>query len=160
MRRGAGSRRFYRLVLLLSPMPLLLPVILHFFNLNDPPVPQLDPLQTKELDTQVAMIQLLITLATGAAGVLIAIVFNRYQKEALPPAQVRRVMTAWALMGVSVYSGYLCYLNLRRMLNQHWFNLYNPRTWLPSHLQFWSFLLAIAVVADFVLVSFQKEYEP
>jgi hypothetical protein len=160
MRRGAASRRFYRVVLLISPLLLLIGAMVNLFDVSFPNhVQNLDPLQTKEFDTYVAMVQLLITLATGAAGVLIAIVFNRYQKEPLPPAQVRRALTAWALVGLSLYSGYLSYRNLLRMLDQHWFDLYKMRIWLPGWMQFWSFLASIGVVADFVIDSFRKEYE-
>jgi hypothetical protein len=159
MRRNVSSRRFYRLLILISTILFLIEWVPNALTVKEKRINALDAIQTKQIDTYVAMTQLLISLATASSGVLIAIVFNRYQKEPLPRAQAQRAMTAWALLGISLYAGHLSYQNLLRMLDASYFNIFQARIVWPSRLQFWAFVGSIAVVADFVFVSFRKEYE-
>jgi len=159
MSRVARDRRFYRFVLLIVTVLLLIEWIPNTFAVKATAIHSLDPLQTKQIDTFVAMTQLLISLTTAVAGALIAIVFNRYQKERLPLPQARRAMAAWTLMGASLYAGHLSYQNLLHMLHNSYFDIFEVRIVWPSRLQFWSFLLSIVVVADFVFVSFRRDYE-
>ena len=74
--------------------------------------------------------------------------------------------TSWrplaiTLCAASLYFGYLAYQQVVWMLNQGFFNPYNPRVWIPTRGQFWSFLACVVVFADFVYVGLtQPEATP
>jgi len=75
MRRAPARRRRGHLTILsIGATLVFVEALANFFQIADPHLDKLDPLQMKQLDTLTAMIQLLITLASGAAGVLMAIV--------------------------------------------------------------------------------------
>jgi hypothetical protein len=101
------------------------------------------------------MIQLLITLATLAMGGITGYVINRDNTRGLSSPMLRRVVASWALCAASLYFGYLAYQQAVWMLNNGFFNPANPRIWIPTRAQFWSFLASVVVFADFVYASLQ-----
>ena len=112
-------------------------------------------LQQRQLDSYFEMIQLLITLATLAIGGITGYVINRDNTTGLSSPQVRRVVVSWGLCAASLYFGYLAYQQAVWMLNNGFFNPANPRIWIPTRAQFWSFLASVVVFADFVYTSLQ-----
>lgn len=114
-----------------------------------------EQLQQRQLDSYFAMIQLLITLATLAMGGITGYVINRDKTMGLSNPQLRRVVASWGLCAASLYFGYLAYQQAVWMLNNGFFNPANPRIWIPTRAQFWSFLASIVVFADFVHTSLQ-----
>jgi hypothetical protein len=107
-------------------------------------------LQQRQIDSYFQMIQLLITLATLAMGGITGYVLNRKETITLSRAQLRRVLASWTLCAISLYFGYLAYQQVVWMLNNGFFNPSNPRVWVPTRAQFWSFLACVVVFADFV----------
>jgi len=59
------------------------------------------------------------------------------------------------MCAASLYFGYLAYQQAVWMLNNGFFNPANPRIWIPTRAQFWSFLASVVVFADFVYASLQ-----
>jgi hypothetical protein len=114
-----------------------------------------EQLQQRQLDSYFEMIQLLITLATLAIGGITGYVINRDNTMGLSARQVRRVVASWAMCAASLYFGYLAYQQAVWMLNNGFFNPGNPRIWIPTRAQFWSFLASVVVFADFVYTSLQ-----
>ena len=114
-----------------------------------------EQLQQRQLDSYFEMIQLLITLATVTIGGITGYVINRDNTKGLSHAQLRRVVASWALCAASLYFGYLAYQQAVWMLNNGFFNPANPRIWIPTRAQFWSFLASVVVFADFVYMSLQ-----
>jgi hypothetical protein len=112
-------------------------------------------LQQRQLDSYFQMIELLITLATLAMGGITGYVINRDNRVGLSPLHLRRVVASWALCAASLYFGYLAYQQAVWMLNNGFFNPANPRIWIPTRAQFWSFLASVVVFADFVYASLQ-----
>ena len=97
----------------------------------------------------------LITLATLAMGGITGYVINRDNSVGLSPLHLRRVIASWTLCAASLYFGYLAYQQAVWMLNNGFFNPANPRIWIPTRAQFWSFLASVVVFADFVYASLQ-----
>ena len=114
-----------------------------------------EQLQQRQLDSYFEMIQLLITLATVTIGGITGYVINRDNTKGLSSPQLRRVVASWALCAASLYFGYLAYQQAVWMLNNGFFNPANPRIWIPTRAQFWSFLASVVVFADFVYMSLQ-----
>jgi len=114
-----------------------------------------EELQQRQVDSYFQMIQLLITLATLAMGGITGYVINRDNTKGLSSPQVRRVVASWILCASSLYFGYLAYQQAVWMLNNGFFNPANPRIWIPTRAQFWSFLASVVVFADFVYASLQ-----
>jgi hypothetical protein len=114
-----------------------------------------DQLQQRQLDSYFQMIELLITLATLAMGGITGYVINRDNTIGLSSPLLRRVVASWALCAASLYFGYLAYQQAVWMLNNGFFNPANPRIWIPTRAQFWSFLASVVVFADFVYGSLQ-----
>ena len=65
------------------------------------------------------------------------------------PARSAKEAVQW------LYFGYLAYQQAVWMLNNGFFNPANPRIWIPTRAQFWSFLASVVVFADFVYASLQ-----
>lgn len=107
-------------------------------------------LQQRQIDSYFEMIKLLITLATLAMGGITGYVLNRKETTTLSRPQLRRVLASWTLCAVSLYFGYLANQQVTWMLNNGFFNPSNPRVWIPTRAQFWSFLACVVVFADFV----------
>lgn len=114
-----------------------------------------DELRQRQLDSYFQMIELLITLATLAMGGITGYVINRDNTMGLSPLMLRRVVASWTLCAASLYFGYLAYQQAVWMLNNGFFNPANPRIWIPTRAQFWSFLASVVVFADFVYASLQ-----
>ncbi len=114
-----------------------------------------DDLRQRQLDSYFQMIELLITLTTLAIGGITGYVINRDNTMGLSPLLLRRVVASWALCAASLYFGYLAYQQAVWMLNNGFFNPANPRIWIPTRAQFWSFLASVVVFADFVYASLQ-----
>ena len=112
-------------------------------------------LQQRQLDSYFEMIQLLITLSTVTIGGITGYVINRDNTKGLSHQQLRRVVASWGLCAASLYFGYLAYQQAVWMLNNGFFNPANPRIWIPTRAQFWSFLASVVVFADFVYMSLQ-----
>jgi hypothetical protein len=112
-------------------------------------------LQQRQLDSYFQMIELLITLATLAMGGITGYVINRDNTIGLSGSQLRRVVASWTMCAASLYFGYLAYQQAVWMLNNGFFNPANPRIWIPTRAQFWSFLASVVVFADFVYASMQ-----
>lgn len=113
-------------------------------------------LQQRQLDSYFEMIRLLITLATFAMGGITGYVLNRERAAGLTRRQLRRVIASWTLCAASLYFGYLAYQQVVWMLNNGFFNPSNPRVWVPTRAQFWSFLACVVVFVDFVYSSLQS----
>jgi hypothetical protein len=154
-RRLPGSVRFY---LAFSTIVILL-VAFEYFLTSLPfadAIPDFaDQLRQRQLDSYFQMIELLITLATLAMGGITGYVINRDNTLGLSPIMLRRVVASWALCAASLYFGYLAYQQAVWMLNNGFFNPANPRIWIPTRAQFWSFLASVVVFADFVYASLQ-----
>ena len=114
-----------------------------------------DQLRQRQLDSYFQMIELLITLATLAMGGITGYVINRDNTMGLSRVMRRRVVASWALGAASLYFGYLAYQQAVWMLDNGFFNPANPRIWIPTRAQFWSFLASVVVFADFVYASLQ-----
>ena len=114
-----------------------------------------DELRQRQLDSYFQMIELLITLATLAMGGITGYVINRDNTIGLSPRLLRRVVASWALCAATLYFGYLSYQQAVWMLDNGFFNPANPRIWVPTRAQFWSFLASVVVFADFVYASLQ-----
>jgi hypothetical protein len=112
-------------------------------------------LQQRQLDSYFQMIELLITLTTLAMGGITGYVINRDNTIGLSSPQLRRVIASWTMCAASLYFGYLAYQQAVWMLNNGFFNPANPRIWIPTRAQFWSFLASVVVFADFVYASLQ-----
>jgi len=106
--------------------------------------------QTKQLETYVEMNKLLTTLATFTIGATIGFVVNRDKRIKLRPSQLRRAIASWTLGGISLYFGYLSYRQVVWILDKELFGLYSPLVWWLTRAQFWTFLLSVAVLADFI----------
>jgi hypothetical protein len=109
----------------------------------------LSSFQEKQLEIFRESNSLLTTLATAAIGAIGAFVFNRYKEGDLPRGQRIRAMASAVLAGISLYCGFLSQEILLWMLQNSFFNLTNPRLVWTNELQFWSFLLSLAVLGDF-----------
>ena len=114
-----------------------------------------EQLQQRQLDSYFEMIQLLITLATVTIGGITGYVIKGDKATGLSHQQLRRVVASWGLCAASLYFGYLAYQQAVWMLNNGFFNPANPRIWIPTRAQFWSFLASVVVFADFVYMSLQ-----
>ena len=119
-----------------------------------------EQLQQRQLDSYFEMIQLLITLATVTIGGITGYVIKGDHTKGLSSPQLRRVVASWALCAASLYFGYLAYQQAVWMLNNSFFNPANPRIWIPTRAQFWSFLASVVVFADFVYMSLQVTDAP
>jgi hypothetical protein len=152
-RRVGASPRFY----LLFSLTILLLLGFEAFLASVPfaeAIPDYSQeLQKRQLDAYFEMIKLLITLATLALGGITGYVINRDRAIGLAGGQLRRVIASWTLCAASLYFGYLAYQQVVWMLNNGFFNPFNPRVWIPTRAQFWSFLACIVVFADFVYGS-------
>lgn len=114
-----------------------------------------EELQQRQLDSYFQMIELLITLATLTMGGITGYVINHERKVGLSAPQLRRIVASWVLGAASLYFGYLAYQQVVWMLNNGFFNPANPRVWVPTRAQFWSFLASVVVFADFVYASLE-----
>ncbi len=111
---------------------------------------KLSDFQLKELETYIEMNKLLTTLATLAIGATTGFAVNRGAAAPLAPADVRKAVASWTLSGVSLYAGHFAYQQVIWMLDQRFFNLFYPRVWWPTQAQFWTFLVSVIVLADFI----------
>jgi hypothetical protein len=159
-RRGA-STRFYWYFSLIVALLIAFEGVLTSLPFADAIPDYADALRQRQLDSYFQMIQLLITLATLVMGGITGFVINKGRESGLSGPQLRRVVASWILCAASLYFGYLAYQQVVWMLNQGFFNPYNPRVWIPTRGQFWSFLACVVVFADFVYVGLtQPEATP
>jgi hypothetical protein len=153
--RLSGSVRFYLAFSTIVLMLVAFEAFLTSLPFADAIPDYAEELQQRQLDSYFEMIQLLITLATLAIGGITGYVINRDNTTGLSSEQVRRVVASWGLCAASLYFGYLAYQQAVWMLNNGFFNPANPRIWLPTRAQFWTFLASVVVFADFVYTSLQ-----
>jgi hypothetical protein len=153
--RLAGSVRFYLAFSTVVIMLVAFEAFLTSLPFADAIPDYAEQLQQRQLDSYFEMIQLLITLATLALGGITGYVLNRDPAMGLSNPQLRRVVASWGLCAASLYFGYLAYQQAVWMLNNGFFNPANPRIWIPTRAQFWSFLASIVVFADFAYTGLQ-----
>ena len=106
-------------------------------------------LEQRQLDAYLEMIRLLVTLATLAMGGITGFIVNHGRTNLVTGRQRRRAIASWVLCAASLYFGYLAHQQVVWMLNNGFFNPTNPRVWIPTRAQFWSFLACVVVFADF-----------
>ena len=106
-------------------------------------------LEQRQLDAYFEMIRLLVTLATLAMGGITGFIVNHGRTHLVTGRQRRRAIASWVLCAASLYFGYLAHQQVVWMLNNGFFNPTNPRVWVPTRAQFWSFLACVVVFADF-----------
>jgi hypothetical protein len=155
VRRLPGSVRFYLAFSTIVIVLVAFEALLTSLPFADAIPDFADDLRQRQLDSYFQMIELLITLATLAMGGITGYVINRDNTMGLSPLLLRRVVASWALCAASLYFGYLAYQQAVWMLNNGFFNPANPRIWIPTRAQFWSFLASVVVFADFVYASLQ-----
>lgn len=148
--------RFYVLLSITAFVLIAFEAFLTSLPFAEPILDFAQALQQRQLDFYFEMIGLLITLATAAMGGIAGFVLNRDKVAALSRRQLRRVLASWTLGAVSLYFGYLAYQQAVAMLANGVFNPSNPRVWVPTRAQFWSFLACVIVFADFVYTGLQK----
>jgi hypothetical protein len=112
-----------------------------------------DELRQRQLDAYFQMISLLVTLATLAMGGITGFIINHQRSDPFSQPQRRRVIASWTLCAASLYFGYLAHQQVVWMLNNGFFNPANPRVWIPTRAQFWSFLSSVVVFADFAYAA-------
>jgi hypothetical protein len=120
-------------------------------------IESLSPLQEKQLELFRESNSLLSTLATAAIGAIGALLFNRYKDEKVPPLQRVRAIASILLSAISIYCGLFAHDSVLWMLQNHIFNVSNPRVFWSGQCQTWSFLLALLVLADFFYQGIQAE---
>jgi hypothetical protein len=151
-------KRFYSILFLILGCLLLVEVLLIPSRpLLEKKVDVLTPLQEKQLSLFLEQNKLLTSLATLVAGAVGGLVLNRGKGEKLAPGDLRRAIASWLLLGVSLYCGHLAQANLVWMLDKQFFNLYNTYVVWPTKLQFWTFLGAIIITADFIFSGLNRE---
>ena len=144
-------KHFYSILFLILGSLLLVEVLLiPSIPLLERKIDGLTPLQEKQLSLFLEQNKLLTSLATLVAGAVGGLVLNRGKGEKLSPGDLRRAIASWLLLGVSLYCGHLAQGNLVWMLDKQFFNLYNAYVVWPNKLQFWTFLAAIIITADFI----------
>ena len=150
-------RRFYwKLVLIVGILLFIERFILPVIPLLEQRVDGITDLQNRQLDIFLGQIQLLTSLATLAAGGVGGILLNRGKETILVPSEIRRAVASIVLIGISLYCGHLAQSNIVWMLDKQFFNLSNAHVFWPTRLQFWTFLCAIIVLADFVFASLKR----
>jgi hypothetical protein len=159
-RHKTRSVRFYSLFLLTILVLVAFEAFLTSLPFADAIPDYAEELQQRQLDSYFQMIELLITLATLAMGGITGYLINRGREIGMSAAQFRRVIASWTLCAASLYFGYLAYQQVVWMLNNGFFNPYNPRVWVPTRGQFWCFLACVVVFADFVYVSLRETPRP
>ena len=154
-RSQGASRRFYLLFAIAVVALIGFEAFLTSVPFADavPDAETVRELRKQQLDAYFEMIKLLITLATLAMGGITGYVVHRSRAIGLAAGHLRRIVAAWTLCAASLYFGYLAYQQVGWMLNVGFFNPYNPRVWLPTRGQFWSFLASVVVFADFIYAS-------
>ena len=153
---SSGARRFYAVFAALVVALIAFEAFLTSLPFADAIPDFAAELQQRQLDSYFQMIELLITLATLVMGGITGYVINRGRETGLSGRELRRVIASWTLCAASLYFGYLAYQQVVWMLNLGFFNPYNPRVWIPTRGQFWSFLSSVIVFADFVYVTLQR----
>jgi glycerol uptake facilitator-like aquaporin len=154
--RRSASTRFYWFFSLTVAILIAFEAFLTSLPFADAIPDYAEALQQRQLDSYFQMIQLLITLATLVMGGITGFVINKGREIGLSGPQLRRVVASWVLCAASLYFGYLAYQQVVWMLNHGFFNPYNPRVWIPTRGQFWSFLACVVVFADFVYAGLSR----
>ena len=148
-RKRALWRHLYAQLVGIAAFLLLLQFLLARHPVVEPVITQLDELQKKRLDIYLDLVKLLITGGGLTLGAITGFVLNRDKSIVFTPDQLRKVVASWVLGGISLYCGYWSIERVDWMLNNNFFDLYQPQVWLPGRAQFLTLLAAIAVFADF-----------
>jgi len=154
-RRQPVYLRFYFLLPLLIALLILLEALLSSFKFSAAIGDNAADYQKKQVDSFMEMNKLLITLATISIGGITGFVLHRDKSVKFTRPQLRRVIASWTLCAASLYFGFLSYQQVTWELYWGFFDPYNARLWWPARAQFWSFLSAVVVFADFIYGSLQ-----
>jgi cytochrome bd-type quinol oxidase subunit 2 len=117
----------------------------------------LDPLQQKELDAFLEMNKLITTLSTGLLGALSFILVNRGRGKN-EAAQWTAYLSA-ICVGLSLFFGYVVYLAVVNMLDNHYFQLFTWQIQWARQAHFYTFFLAVVLFGDFAFHALRKEDE-
>jgi hypothetical protein len=147
---------FYLLLALVVASVILTEAVIARLPFASPEVTNLTDVEKKELDIFTEMNKLLTTLATLTIGATSAFMINRDSRAELRPGTLGRAITGWVFTGASLYFGHLSYQRVLWMLNGHFFDLFLGTVWWPSRAQFWSFLVGVVVLLDFVRSSITR----
>ena len=150
-----GSLRFYLILIIVAALLLTVESILGSMPFAAPLPDQqtILELQKKQIDTWSEMNKLLVALATATIGAVGGFLVHRDKDARLTPRQRRRAALSWFWCAASLYFGYLSYQQIAWMLGIGFFDAHNPRLWWPARAQFWTFLAAVVLFADFVYSS-------
>lgn len=112
-------------------------------------VTDLNSLQQTKVDTFLEMNRFLATLSTATIGAIGAMIAQRYKSRAVPRAQIVRAVGGTVLAGMSLYLGYASYGRVVWMLDKGFMGVSTPALAWTSAAQFWTFLAAVLLFADF-----------
>lgn len=118
---------------------------------------ELSALESRQLDTYLDTSKLLTTLATAVIGAAGGLLLRTDAKLRLTRPDRRRIIASQVFAALSIYCGHLAHQNLVWMLHSKFFNLYYGGVRWPARMQFWLFLGAVIVLADFVYRSLSRE---
>jgi hypothetical protein len=150
-----GSLRFYLILAVVAAVLLTVESILGSmpFAAAMPDQQVVLEFQKKQIDTWSDMNKLLVALATATIGAVGGFLVHRDKDAPLTPRQRRRAALSWLWCAASLYFGYLSYQQIAWMLGIGFFDAHNPRLYWPARAQFWCFLAAVVLFADFVYGS-------
>lgn len=92
-----------------------------------------------------------------------ALIYTRYNAQAVPINQARRLVIFWGLGGASLLAGYFAYQNLLAMLAASLLDFTLPILSWPIKFQFFGFIASVVVAGDFVWLGLrgtQKGSQP
>jgi hypothetical protein len=125
-------------------------------NLLEQTLNTLDPLQQKELDAFLEMNRLITTLSTGLLGALSFILVNRGKEQRGLPGQWTAYLSA-ICVGLSLFFGYVVYLAIVNMLDNHYFQLFTWQIQWARQAHFYTFFLGVVLFGDYAFHTLRSE---